>query len=422
MIAELVCVGTELLLGNIVNTNAAYLAEKCAGLGLNMYYQSVVGDNEERMTQVIRQALERSDVVILCGGLGPTQDDMTKEVAARVMGKKLVEDPHTRKCIQEYMDNYLLSHPGLRLTENNWKQAIVPEDAIILDNGNGTAPGLILEKEGKSMILLPGPPNELKPMFEEQVAPYLQEKQPEIIFSKMVKVCGVGESMVEDQIRDLIDSQTNPTIATYAKTGEVHLRITARAENEAAAKKLIKPVVKELKIRFGEKIYTTDEKKTLEECVIELLKDKKLELTTVESCTGGALTARLVNVPGASEVLKQGLITYSNKAKRKFTLVKKSTLKTEGAVSARTAREMAQGAVASTSCDVSVSVTGLAGPDGGTKEKPVGLVYIGCCCKDKTEVREFHFNGNRSKIREQAVVQALILLRESILKHYYCSL
>lgn len=419
MIAELVCVGTELLLGNIVNTNAAYLAEKCAGLGLSMYYQSVVGDNEERMTKVIRQAMERSDVVILCGGLGPTQDDLTKEVAAKVMGKKLVEDAHTRKCIQEYMDHYLSSHPGLRLAENNWKQAMVPEDALILDNANGTAPGLIMEENGKIMILLPGPPNELRPMFEEQVSPYLREKQPEIIYSRMVKICGVGESMVEDAIRDLIDSQSNPTIATYAKTGEVHLRVTARAGDVADAKKLIKPVVKELKLRFGEKIYTTEEKKTLEECVVELLKDRKLELTTVESCTGGALTARIVNVPGTSDVLKQGLITYSNKAKRKFTLVKKSTLKDEGAVSARTAKEMAQGAISSTGCDISVSVTGLAGPDGGTKEKPVGLVYIGCSCKDKTEVREFHFNGNRSKIREQAVVQGLILLRDCILKNYY---
>ena len=201
MIAELVCVGTELLLGNIVNTNAAYLAEKCAGLGLSMYYQSVVGDNEERMTKVIRQAMERSDVVILCGGLGPTQDDLTKEVAAKVMGKKLVEDAHTRKCIQEYMDHYLSSHPGLRLTENNWKQAMVPEDALILDNANGTAPGLIMEENGKIMILLPGPPNELRPMFEEQVSPYLREKQPEIIYSRMVKICGVGESMVEDADR-----------------------------------------------------------------------------------------------------------------------------------------------------------------------------------------------------------------------------
>lgn len=418
MIAELVCVGTELLLGNIVNTNAAYLAEMCADLGLTMYYQSVVGDNEERLTSTISQAVDRSDVVILCGGLGPTQDDMTKEAAAKVMGRKLVEDEHTKACIQAYMKNYLSSHPDMTLTDNNWKQALIPENAIVLDNANGTAPGLIIEENGKIVILLPGPPNELKPMFREQVYPYLHEKQPEIICSRMVKICGVGESMVEDRIRDMIDAQTNPTIATYAKTGEVHLRVTAKAENEAAARKLIKPVVRELKMRFGKTIFTTDEQTTLEDCIVDLLRDQKLKLTTVESCTGGALSARIINVPGASDVLKQGLVTYSNKAKRKFTLVKKSTLKDEGAVSAKTAKEMAKGAVENTGCDVSVSVTGLAGPDGGTEDKPVGLVYIACCYKDKTEVREFRFNGNRNKIREQAVVQGLILLRDCILDNY----
>lgn len=418
MIVELVCVGTELLLGNIVNTNAAYLAEMCARLGLSMYYQSVVGDNEERMTQVIAQAVDRSDVVILCGGLGPTQDDLTKEVTAKVMGMKLVEDEHTRNCIQEYMNNLFVGRPDAKITDNNWKQALVPEGALILDNANGTAPGLIIEENGKIVILLPGPPNELKPMFENQVYPYLREKQPEVILSRMIKICGIGESAVEDKIRDMIDAQNNPTIATYAKTGEVHLRVTARAESEAEAKKMIKPVVRELKVRFGKNIYTTDEHKTLEECVIDLLKDQELELTTVESCTGGALAARLVNVPGASDVLKQGLVTYSNKSKRKFTLVKKSTLKDEGAVSHKTAKEMAKGAVENTGCDVSVSVTGLAGPNGGTKEKPVGLVYIGCCYKGKTTVREFHFNGNRSKVREQAVVQGLVLLRDCILENY----
>ena len=418
MIVELVCVGTELLLGNIVNTNAAYLAEMCARLGLSMYYQSVVGDNEERMTQVIAQAVDRSDVVILCGGLGPTQDDLTKEVTAKVMGMKLVEDEHTRNCIQEYMNNLFVGRPDAKITDNNWKQALVPEGALILDNANGTAPGLIIEENGKIVILLPGPPNELKPMFENQVYPYLREKQPEVILSRMIKICGIGESAVEDKIRDMIDTQNNPTIATYAKTGEVHLRVTARAESEAEAKKMIKPVVRELKVRFGKNIYTTDEHKTLEECVIDLLKDQELELTTVESCTGGALAARLVNVPGASDVLRQGLVTYSNKSKRKFTLVKKSTLKDEGAVSHKTAKEMAKGAVENTGCDVSVSVTGLAGPNGGTKEKPVGLVYIGCCYKGKTTVREFHFNGNRSKVREQAVVQGLVLLRDCILENY----
>lgn len=209
MIVELVCVGTELLLGNIVNTNAAYLSEKCAELGLSMYYQSVVGDNEERMMQVISQAADRSDVVILCGGLGPTQDDLTKETAAKVMGRKLVEDPHSRQRIQEYMNNYLKSHPNMTLTENNWKQALIPEGALVLDNANGTAPGLIIESDKTTMILLPGPPNELKPMFEEQVYPYLHKKQPEVICSRMVKICGIGESMLEDQIRDLIDTQGN---------------------------------------------------------------------------------------------------------------------------------------------------------------------------------------------------------------------
>lgn len=418
MIAEIVCVGTELLLGNIVNTNAAYLAEQCAGLGLDLYYQSVVGDNEERMKATMRQALERSDIVLLCGGLGPTQDDMTKEIAAKVMDMELVEDAHTRKRIQKYFDQMQRKKEGAVITDNNWKQAMAPKGAVILDNENGTAPGLILDKEGKIMILLPGPPNELIPMFEEQVAPYLKKIQPEVICSTMVKICGLGESYVEDSIRDLIEAQTNPTIATYAKTGEVHLRITAKAESEKEANKKIKPIVRELKLRFGGRIYTTDEKKSLEECVVDLLKDKKLLLSTVESCTGGALAARIVNVPGASEVLKQGFVTYSNKAKRRFTMVKKATLKEEGAVSAKTAKEMAKGVIKEGECDVSISVTGLAGPDGGTKEKPVGLVYIGCCYKGKTCVREFCFKGNRTKIREQAVVQGLVLLRDVILEHY----
>lgn len=418
MIAEIVCVGTELLLGNIVNTNAAFLAEKCAGLGLDMYHQSVVGDNAERIRDTILQALERSDIVILCGGLGPTQDDMTKEIAAGVMEMELTEDTHTRRRIQKYFDHVQKKKAGAVITDNNWKQAMVPKGAVVLDNENGTAPGLILNKNEKIMILLPGPPNELIPMFEDQVTPYLKKIQPEVICSTMVKICGLGESYVEDAIRDMIAAQTNPTIATYAKTGEVHLRVTAKADSEKEANKLIKPIVRELKLRFGGKIYTTDEKKTLEECVVDLLKDRKLLLSTVESCTGGALAARIINVPGASEVLKQGFVTYSNKAKRRFTMVKKSTLKEEGAVSAKTAKEMAKGVIKEGACDVSISVTGLAGPDGGTKEKPVGLVYIGCCYKGKTSVREFCFNGNRAKIREQAVVQGLVLLRDVILENY----
>lgn len=419
MVAELVSVGTEILLGNIVNTNAAYLAEMCARLGLSVYYQTVVGDNEVRMTEIFQTALGRSDVVIITGGLGPTKDDLTKETAAKVLGMKLVEDAHTRQRIESYLDDYVKSHPGNTVTENNWKQALVPEGAKVLDNENGTAPGLILEKDGKTVVLLPGPPGELKPLFEEQVYPYLKKGQPEVIYSQMVKICGIGESIVETKIADLIEKQDNPTIAPYAKTGEVHLRITARAKDKAEAKKLIKPVTRELKVRFGKNIYTTDEKKTLEEAVVELLAAKDMTVTTAESCTGGAIAARIVNVPGASDVLKQGFVTYSNKAKRKYLMVKKSTLKSEGAVSEKTAREMAKGGCFMTKSDACIAVTGIAGPGGGTDKKPVGLVYIGCCVGGHVEVRECHFNGSRSQVREQSVVSALTLLRDCILEYCY---
>lgn len=418
MTAELICVGTELLLGNIVNTNGAYLAKKCADLGLSMYHQSVVGDNEERLTDCIKTAVGRSDIVLLCGGLGPTRDDITKEIAARVMGKELVEDEHSRQRIQACLENYVKGHPERKITKNNWKQALIPSGAMVVDNDNGTAPGLILEEGDKVLILLPGPPDELIPMFENEIQPWLRKRQPEVICSEMVKVCGIGESQVETEIGDLIEKQSNPTIATYAKIGEVHLRVTAKAENEKAARKLMKPMVRELKVRFGASIYTTDEDKNLESAVVELLRNQNITLTTVESCTGGALSARIVDVPGASDVLKQGFVTYSNKAKKKYIMVKKSTLKEYGAVSEKCAKEMAKGGCFVTGSDAAISVTGFAGPDGGTPEQPVGTVFIGCCLKGKTVVKEYHFGGGRSKVREQAVTNALILLRECILENF----
>ena len=411
MVVELICVGTELLLGNIVNTNAAYLSEKCALLGLSMYHQSVVGDNAERLKESLETALNRSDVVILSGGLGPTQDDLTKETAAEVMGIPLKEDPHSRERIEEYFKNSQYKV----ITDNNWKQALVPEGAIVLDNENGTAPGIIMEKNGKSVILLPGPPGELIPMFEGKVYDYLNKLQPEIIYSTMVRICGLGESFVENEIRDLIDNQTNPTSATYAKIGQVDLRVTAKATSEKEAAKLAKPMLKELVKRFGDHIYTMDEHKSLEEVIVHFLKERSLTLTTAESCTGGMIAARITDVPGASEVFKQGLVTYSNRAKRKLLDVKKTTLKEYGAVSEKTAKEMAKNGAFITGSDACVSVTGTAGPTGGTEEKPVGLVYIGCCYNNKTVVKEFHFKGERQKIREQATANALILLRECIL-------
>ena len=414
MVVELISVGTELLLGNIVNTNTQFLAEKCALLGLTMYHQVTVGDNHDRLAEVIRTALKRSDVIILTGGLGPTEDDLTKEVCAEVMGFPLVEDTHTHERIEEYFRNNIYKV----IPDNNWKQAIVPAGCIVLDNDNGTAPGLILEKYGKSAILLPGPPNELYPLFMNQVYPYLQKLQPEVIRSQMVKICGVGESQVEDKILDLIDKQQNPTIATYAKTGEVHIRVTAKAATEEDAKKLVKPVVKEIKNRFGDYVYSTKEEETLEQAVVRLLKKYELTVTTAESCTGGLLAGRIINVPGASEVYNEGFITYSNKAKRKYLDVSKSTLKKYGAVSEQTAREMATGGVFATDSDACVAVTGLAGPDGGSEEKPVGLVYIATYMKDKVNVQKYQFKCNRAKIREQAVVKGLDLLRRSILDNY----
>lgn len=411
MTVELVCVGTELLLGNIVNTNAAFIAEKCAMLGLSMYYQSVVGDNPERLKELLEMAKKRSDIIILCGGLGPTQDDLTKETAAKVMGKSLVEDARARQEIELF-----LTKRGRKITENNWKQALVPEESTVLYNPNGTAPGIIMEDGNTQMILLPGPPNELIPMFEEQVYPYLNQLQPEIICSKMVKLCGIGESAAETEILDLIEQQENPTVAPYAKTGEVHLRLTARAESKEKAFAMIEPLEQELYKRFGSKIYTDEENVTLEMAVAQLLAKHHLTVTTAESCTGGLLAGRLINVPGISENLKEGYITYSNEAKEKLLGVSHATLEQHGAVSEETVLEMASGGAKAANADICVSISGIAGPDGGTKEKPVGLVYMCCYCKGKTYVERNLYTGNRSKVREYAVASALTLLRNAILK------
>lgn len=412
MIVELISVGTEILLGNIVNTNAAYLSEKCAALGLSCYYQSVVGDNEERLCQTIRTALGRSDIVILSGGLGPTQDDLTKECAAKVLGKKMYLDEHSKERIQEYF----LSR-GMEITENNWKQAYAPEDATVVDNENGTAPGLILREKDKHVLLLPGPPKELIPMFEQQMMPYLKSLEPEVISSVTVKLCGIGESKAETKILDLIEKQSNPTIAPYAKTGEVHFRITAKAETEEKAKEMMLPMMEKLQERFGNAVYTMDEKVTLEQALVEMLMERELTIGTVESCTGGMIAARLTEVAGVSAVLKSCLVTYSNKAKRKLVGVKKETLEKHGAVSSQVAKEMAKGMAAHHKADVAIAVTGIAGPGGGSKEKPVGLVYIACHVCGVTRVEEYHFSGNRSKIRESTTAYALILARKCVMEY-----
>ncbi len=414
MTAELISVGTEILLGNIVNTNAAFLSEECAGLGLSVYYQTVVGDNADRLKEVIETAKKRADVIILGGGLGPTEDDLTKETAAEVFGRTLYEDQHSKELICQYFEK--IGRKSSAITENNWKQAMVPEGAIVVDNENGTAPGIILEADEKIVIMLPGPPNELIPMWKKSIVPYLQAKQPEILESMTIKICGKGESSVETEILDLIDQQENPTIATYAKTGEVHIRLTAKAKNKEEAKTLLQPVYQEIQKRFGESIYAVEEQVTLEETIVNMLKERKMTLTAVESCTGGLLSGRIVNVSGASEVFKRSFVTYCDEAKETMVGVKKETLERYTAVSPQTAMEMAEGGAKTASADACLSVTGIAGPD-GTEEQPAGLVYIGCCVKGHTTVRKYHFTGNRQKVREYAVVSALTLLRECLLKN-----
>ena len=318
-----------------------------------------------------------------------------------------------KMLIQAYFDRI---HTKNKITSNNWKQALIPEEAVVVDNHNGTAPGLILKGEnGKTAILLPGPPNEIKPMFERDIAPYLNRLQPEGIYSKMVKVCSVGESRAETMVADIMDAQTNPTLAPYAKTGEVHFRVTAKAKDEESANALMEPMVRELYARFGDKIYTTKEQVTLEEAIVELLKEKGMTVTTAESCTGGLLAGRIMNVAGASAVYQEGYITYSNRAKEKLLGVSEETLRTYGAVSAETAAQMAEGAAKAAEADAALAVTGIAGPGGGSSEKPVGLVYVGCFVKGRVRTEEFIFTGNREKNRDYAVVRALTVLREELI-------
>ena len=413
MTAEIICVGTEILLGNIVNTNAAYLAEKCAYLGLSNYYQVVVGDNEQRLLETINTAKSRADVIFLIGGLGPTEDDLTKETAAKAFNVELVMDEEAKNNIVT-----ILTNRGIDITNNNFKQALVPKGSIVLYNKNGTAPGIIMEEAGKVVIMLPAPPNEFVPMVDDQVVPYFLKKGTnDVIYSRVVKLVGVGESKVAEEISDLI-AMTNPTVATYAKTGEVHIRVTASAANDDEAKALVKPVVKKLKAMYPDNVYSTNADETLERAVVELLSKNGLSITAAESCTGGLVCGKIVNVAGASEVFRGGYITYSNKQKRNVIGVKKSTLEKYGAVSEQVAAEMAKGVLEVSKADVAISTTGIAGPGGGTPEKPVGLVYIGCAVKNKVYVEKFNFSGSRNKVRESTVVAALSMVRKYVSSEY----
>lgn len=409
MKAEIITVGTEILLGDILNTNCRYLSRELAAMGIEMYYQITVGDNEERLLKTLEESLNRSDIVICTGGLGPTEDDITKEVCAKYFGYELeLHKPSLDAMIERF------KHMNRVPTKNNEKQAYFPKEAYILKNDNGTAPGCIMEKEGKMIVVLPGPPKEMESMFENYVKPYLSKLTDDVIESEVLRIIGVGESKIENDILDIIDSQTNPTIATYAKGYECTLRITAKAKSVEEAKELIKPISDEMKRRFGQSLYATGET-SIEEVVAKMLVENNLKIAVAESCTGGMVSASLINYPGISSVFMEGCVTYSNEAKMKSLGVKKETLDVYGAVSDNCAKEMASGVAARYNTNVGIATTGIAGPGGGTDEKPVGLVYFGIYINGKVITKKYVFNGDRQGIRERATRTILNDLRLELL-------
>jgi nicotinamide-nucleotide amidase len=382
---EIVSVGTELLLGDIVDTNAQYLSRELAAMGIAVLHRGTVGDNAERLRGAVELALSRSDVVLLTGGLGPTADDITKEVCAQVMGYALVRDGEAEDAMRAFFKTR-----GRPMPESNLKQADVPQGGIVFHNDHGTAPGMAMERDGKSVILLPGPPNEMRAMFTDKVKPYLAAKTTGVIVSHTVRTMGVGESDMAERVAPLLEG-SNPTVAPYAKQGEALLRVTAHADTKEQAEKLIEPVLSQIRSILGDYIYGIDVE-DIQHAVVQALLRKKLHVATAESCTAGYISKRITEVAGASDVFACGLVTYSNDMKEKLLGVRHETLQRYGAVSAETAAEMAAGARRVSGADIAVAVTGVAGP-GCSENKPVGLVWFGIA--DRSGVRTVRFETGR---------------------------
>ncbi len=414
MKAEIICVGTELLLGDIVNTNAAYLAKELAMLGIDIYHQSVVGDNAQRLKESLSLSLSRSDMVITTGGLGPTFDDLTKQAVADYFGLEMeMHAPSADKIIA------LFAARKQTMTKNNMLQARVPKGARVFFNDEGFAPGIAVEQGGKIVIMLPGPPGEMEPMFKSRVAPYLMEKIHSTILSHTLFIFGMGESQVEDKLHDMMAGYANPTVAPYAKKGEVQVRVSAKAQDAQQAEAMISPVVEKIKEILGDAVYGIDVG-SLQNAIVEALKERKLTVATAESCTGGGVSQAITDVPGSSAVFGCGICAYANETKTKLLGVKKETLETFGAVSEQTAREMAAGVRAVSGADIGVSVTGIAGPEGGSADKPVGLVYIAVDSEAWRGVKELRLSrghkNERGSIRAFAAMHALNMVRIAALK------
>lgn len=404
-VCELISVGTEILLGDILNTDAQYLSIELAKLGISVIHQSTVGDNRERLLSQLDEAAKRSDIIILSGGLGPTPDDITKEVCCEFFGKEMFLHEPTVEKIKKYF-----SSKGIEMAQNNLKQAMLPKDCVIFPNDNGTAPGMAIEKDGVHILVLPGPPRELKPMFQNCAVPYLMQFSDRIIVSHNIRTFGIGESSMAEKVNDLFDAQ-NPTVAPYAKDGEALLRVTAMAKTKEDAESLCEPIIEEIKKRLDAYVYGVDYN-CIEEAVVGMLKEHHLKVATAESCTGGLIAKRITDVPGASEVFECGIISYANGIKHKVLGVSEDNLNKYGAVSEPVAKQMAQGALKVSGADIAVSVTGIAGPDSDSTGKPVGLVYIGLADKENVWVREIRTSRrDRSYNRYVSASNALDMIR-----------
>lgn len=404
-VCELISVGTEILLGDILNTDAQYLSIELAKLGISVIHQSTVGDNRERLLAQLDEAAKRSDIIILSGGLGPTPDDLTKEVCCEFFGKEMFLHEPTVEKIKEYF-----SSKGIEMAQNNLKQAMLPKDCVIFPNDNGTAPGMAIEKDGVHILVLPGPPRELKPMFQNCAVPYLMQFSDRIIVSHNIRTFGIGESSMAERVNDLFDAQ-NPTVAPYAKDGEALLRVTAMAMTKEDAESLCEPIIEEIKKRLDAYVYGVDYN-CIEEAVVGMLKEHHLKVATAESCTGGLIAKRITDVPGASEVFECGIISYANGIKHKVLGVSEDDLNKYGAVSEPVAKQMAQGALKVSGADIAVSVTGIAGPDSDSTGKPVGLVYIGLADKENVWVRKIRTSRtDRSYNRYVSASNALDMIR-----------
>jgi nicotinamide-nucleotide amidase len=405
MKAEIIAVGTELLLGQIVNTDAQIISSRLSSLGIDVFYHTAVGDNSARLAAALKAALSRSDLVITTGGLGPTMDDLTKETVAEVLGLDMVLNAAEMAKLEQRF-----AGRGSPMPPNNRKQAMIPDGARVVPNHNGTAPGVIVEKDQKIIVVLPGPPRELLPMLEETVLPYLADKAGAgtVIKSRVLKLCGIGESAVEEEIKDILREQSNPTLATLAGA-EMTLRITAKAKDENAAVAMIAGAERKVRQRLGDYIYGADDD-TLESAVGGLLREKQLTLALAESCTGGAIANRITNIPGSSDYFITSIVSYSNDAKTKFLNVPAAILATHGAVSRETAEGMAVGVRRLSGASVALAVTGIAGPGGATATKPVGLVYVALAGPDILRTEEHVFGTSRLTFKRRVSQQALMLL------------